>query len=152
MPKSSATTVAAYLKELPAERRAAIAAMRKVVRANLPAGYQEGMLWGMICWSVPLKRLPNTYNGVPLGYIALGAQKNYNVLHMMRVYGDKKQEQKLRAGFKAKGKKLNMGAACIRFQAPDDLALDVIGELIADTPMELYVRIYESSRAKLARP
>ena len=126
MARSSATTVAAYLKELPVAKRSAIAAVRKVIRANLPAGYEEKMGWGMICYNVPLSRFPKTYNGHPLAYVALGAQKNYNALYAMRVYGDKKQEQMLRDGFKAQGKKLDIGKACIRFKTPDDLALDVI--------------------------
>ena len=148
MARSSATTVAAYLKELPPARRSALAAVRKVVRANVPAGYEESMLWGMICWSVPLEHLPKTYNAQPLSYVALGAHKNYNALYVMRVYGEKKQETTLRDGFEAQGKKLDIGKACIRFKAADDLALDVIGKLLASTPMEMYIKIYEASRAK----
>ena len=39
MATSSATTVDAYLAELPADRRDALRAVRDVVNANLPAGY-----------------------------------------------------------------------------------------------------------------
>lgn len=148
MAKSKATTVAAYLDELPAAKRSAIAAVRKVVRRHLPAGYEEQMNWGMICYNVPLSRFPKTYNGQPLAYVALGAQKNYNALYVMRVYGDKEKEALLRDAFKAEGKKLDMGKACIRFKTPDDLALDAIGELIAGTTLEQYVAIYQASRKK----
>ena len=41
MPRSQATSVDAYLAELPADRRAAIAIVRDVIRENLPAGYAE---------------------------------------------------------------------------------------------------------------
>ena len=41
MAASKATTVAAYLDELPAERRDALAAVRKGILANLPSGYTE---------------------------------------------------------------------------------------------------------------
>ena len=71
MSRSKATTVAAYLKDLPPPKRSAIVAVRKVIRANLPAGYQEAVGWGMICYNVPLSRFPNTYNGQPLAYVAL---------------------------------------------------------------------------------
>ena len=46
--QSTATTVAQYLASLPEERRKAIAAVRKVVRKNLPRGFVEVMNWGMI--------------------------------------------------------------------------------------------------------
>ena len=56
MATSSAKTVAEYLESLPAERRAAIEAVRKVVRKSLPKGYREAMGYGMIVWQVPLDR------------------------------------------------------------------------------------------------
>jgi len=46
MARSSATTVAEYLKSLPEERRAAIAAVRKVILKNLPKGYEKTMKRG----------------------------------------------------------------------------------------------------------
>jgi len=39
MPRSKATSVAEYLGELSADRRKAITAVRKVIRDNLPDGY-----------------------------------------------------------------------------------------------------------------
>ena len=45
--QSQATTVAAYLKQLPAERRAVIEAVRKVILANLDRGIEETMNYGM---------------------------------------------------------------------------------------------------------
>ena len=46
--QSKAATVERYLAELPADRRAAIETVRKVILDNLDSGYQEGMLYGMI--------------------------------------------------------------------------------------------------------
>lgn len=46
--QSKATTVAQYLKELPAERRAAIEAVRTVIRKNADPLIEEGMQYGMI--------------------------------------------------------------------------------------------------------
>ena len=70
MAGSKATTVAAYLKELSAERRDVVRKVRDVVRKNLPKGYLEMMGYGMIMFSVPLEVLPDTYNGHPLCYVA----------------------------------------------------------------------------------
>ena len=48
--------------------------------------------------------------------------------------------------FKKRGKKLDMGKSCLRFKSLDDLPLDVVGEVIASTPMEKYIEIYRASR------
>jgi hypothetical protein len=148
MVQSAAKTVAAYLAEQPADRRAALARVRQVVRKHMPKGYREGMGWGAITWSVPLRIYPDTYNGQPLCYAALAAQKNYLSLYLMCVYGDKDRAARLREGFKKTGKRLNMGKSCIRFQKSDDLALDVIGELIAGVPMDRYIAMAKSVRRK----
>ena len=45
--KSTAETVDKYLDELTPERRKAVSAVRDVVLANLPEGYEETMDFGM---------------------------------------------------------------------------------------------------------
>ena len=102
----------------------------------------------MLNYGVPLSRFPNTYNGQPLCYAALAAQKNYCSLYLMSVYGDKPHEARLREGFAAAGKKLDMGKSCVRFRSPDDLPLDVVGELIASVPVEKWIAVYEKSRKR----
>ena len=44
----SASTVSQYLAALPADRHAALGAVRKVINDNLPNGYEEGIQFGMI--------------------------------------------------------------------------------------------------------
>jgi hypothetical protein len=144
----STSSVAGYLKDLPAERRKEIERVREVVRKHLPAGYEEVFASGMIVYQVPLARCPDTYNGQPLWYAALAAQKNYLTLHLMTVYGSKALETKLRDGFQAAGKKLDMGKACIRFQAAGDLALDAVAEVVAATPLERFVAIAQAARRR----
>jgi hypothetical protein len=73
MVQSRAPTVEEYLDELPPERRAVVATVRDMVVRNLPAGYRECMGFGMISYVIPLERYPKTYNGQPLGYVALAA-------------------------------------------------------------------------------
>ena len=46
--QSKATTVDAYLAELPDDRRVSIEAVRQVILSNLDKGFEEGMLYGMI--------------------------------------------------------------------------------------------------------
>ncbi len=145
--KSAATTVKDYLESLPAERREAIETVRRVILDNLPKGYEESMSLGMLAYSVPLSRLPDTYNGQPLWYAALASQKNYMAVYLMTVYGDKTMEQWFRSRYKACGKKLDMGKSCIRFKKLDDLPLDLIGEVIAKVPLDVWVERYKQSRS-----
>jgi len=50
----AASTVAQYLAAVPADRRAAFNAARKVINENSPDGYEEGIQFGMIASYVPL--------------------------------------------------------------------------------------------------
>lgn len=136
------TTVAQYLKQLPADRRAELARVRDVVNANLPEGYEEGIQYGMIGWYVPLARFPDTYNGQPLGIAALASQKQYMALYLNGVYADPALEAWFKRAFAASGKKLDMGKSCVRFKTADALPLDVIGETIAKVPVEALLAKY----------
>jgi hypothetical protein len=146
MVSSAATTVAKYLASLPAERRKVIAAVRGIIRRNLPKGYREVMNWGMISYEVPLSRYPDTYNGQPLIYVALAAQKNFYAVYLTCVYHDAKRAAWFRDAFKAAGKKLDMGKSCLRFKRLDDLPLEVIGQAVASTSLEQRIAIHEASR------
>ena len=148
MVASGAQTVAEYLDELPPDRREVVSAVREVILSNLPEGYREDMSWGMIGYEVPLETYPTTYNGRPLGYVALAAQKNNYALYLNSVYMDPDREQALRDAFARKGSRLDMGKSCLRFRKLDDLPLDVIGEIVAATPVSELIATYEKSRQK----
>lgn len=146
MVQSKAKTVEAYLDELPDDRRAVFETVLKLVRKNLPKGYGEFMTYGSLCWAVPLDDYPDTYNGQPLCYIALAAQKNYFALYLMNAYGDPKLDKQLRDGFAKAEKKLDMGKSCLRFKKLDDLALDVVANVIASTPPKSFIAMHEANR------
>jgi len=74
------------------------------------------MQGGMISYFIPLSRYPKTYNKQPLQYAALASQKNYISLYLMNVYGDRETEEWFTEGFRASGKKLDMGRPCVRFK------------------------------------
>ncbi len=147
MSKSGAASVAEYLKELPSERRAVVAAVRALVRKHLPAGYQEAMGFGIINYEIPLTRYPDTYNGHPLCYVALAAQKSHYALYLVGVYQDPALDALLKTGFKQAGKPLDMGKSCLRFRALEDLELEVIAKVIASTSPEAFIARYEAGRA-----
>ena len=144
--QSTAATVEEYLAELPADRRAAIAAVRQAILDHLPEGYEETMQYGMIGYVIPLETYPKTYNGQPLEYIALASQKNYMSLYLMNIYGDPETEQWFVEQYKASGKKLNMGKSCVRFKRVEDFPMDLVGQAIARTPMAEFIQRYEVSR------
>lgn len=41
-----------------------------------------------------------------------------------------------------------MGKSCIRFKKLEDIPLDVIGESVARTPVDDYIRRYEAVKGK----
>ncbi len=140
--------VTAYLKSLPPETQKVMSTLRQAVLKTLPRGYEEALNGKIIAYVVPLSRLPKTYNGHPLWYAALAAQKNYYAVHLMSAYGDSNELSFIQKGFAKARKKLDMGKACIRFKKLEDLPLDVIAKSIARVPMEAYVERYEALRKK----
>jgi hypothetical protein len=145
--RSDAATVDEYLAELPEDRRAIVEAVRALVLANLPPGYDETMRWGMVSYEVPLARYPETYNGEPLSYAAIASQKRYLSLYLMGVYSDTNTSEDFAERYRATGKRLDMGKSCVRFKQLDDLPLDLIGETIAGTSVDDFIARYEASRA-----
>jgi len=148
MARSAAKTPDEYLKSLPADRRAVIAAVRAVVNKHMPAGYQEAMNWGAITWEVPLTRFPKTPNGQPLCYVSLAAHKNYCTLYLMGAYSNSAEYAALRAAFAKAGKKFDMGKSCLHFTTPEDLELDAIGTVIARYSPDQWIAVMEQSRRR----
>jgi hypothetical protein len=151
MVSSSATSTAAYLKTIPADRRKVVSAIRTLVNKSIPKGYKEMIGYGMITWAVPLSVCAETYNGQPLLYAALAAQKNKISLYLMSAYGHKPTLEALQHGFKQAGKRLDMGKSCIRFKTLDDLDLPSIKRAVAAIPMDTYVAHMRAARAKRAK-
>lgn len=147
--QSDATTVEAYLDALPDDRRAAVSALRDLIVANVPAGYEETMQHGMISYVVPRGRYPETYNDQPLTYIGLASQKRHMALYLNGVYGDR--ESTFRERYEAAGTKLDMGRSCVRFTALDKLPLDVIAEEVARVAPDDLIAQYEDARRSATR-
>jgi len=150
----TASTVAQYLAALPADRRAALSAVRKVINENLPDGYEEGMQFEMIGWYVPLSLYPAGYGEnpkVPLSFVALASQKSGMVLHFLCFYGHPTLSTWFTNEYRKSGKKLDMGKGCVRFRKLDDLALDVVGRTVARVPVEEHMANYRAARALLGK-
>ena len=147
MVSSRAATVAEYLTELPADRRADIATLRERVSLAMPNGFVEEMRFGMIGWVVPLDLFSKTRDGQPLVYTALAAQKNYNALYLTCLAASADRTERLRAASAASGKRLDMGKSCIRFRRMDDLAIEAIMSEIASTTPQQFIAACEAVRS-----
>lgn len=141
--KSKPTSVEGFLENLPPDKRAAMEAARRLVRANIPKGYAEFMNWGAINWGIPLAEFSNTYNGQPLCYVALSANKNKNSLHLMGCYGDARQIAFLKDEFKKAGKTFDMGKACLHFNTLEDLELKSVAKVIGSVTKEQFLENYK---------
>ncbi|MBM3990032.1 MAG: DUF1801 domain-containing protein [Planctomycetes bacterium] len=146
------STVDDYLASLPADRREALVALRKLLRRHLDRKYVEGMSYGMIWWCVPHSLYPAGYHckpEQPLPFLGLASQKGHMSLHLFGLYCDQLDGKPgallgwFEQAWKKSGKQLDMGKACLRFKTLDDLALDVLAELFRRMPCDVFVALYD---------
>ncbi len=156
--QSKAKTVAQYLKELPADRRQAIEAVRETILKSLPKGYEEGMQYGMIGYYVPLSIYPDGYHcdpKQPLPFAHLASQKNYMSLYLMCNYSDGEAKEWFAKAWTDAGKKLVMGKSCVNFKKLDDVPLKVVGQAIKRYPVKKFIATYEATiknRTRTSKP
>ena len=89
--QSKATTVDQYIDELPDGRKEAIAELRKVIKKNIPKGFQECMSYGMAGYVVPYSKYPAGYHcdpKLPLPFMGFASQKNFIAVYHMGIYAD----------------------------------------------------------------
>ena len=145
--QSKAASVEHYLAKLPAARREALDAVRKIILENLDPDFEEGMQYGMIGYYVPHRIYPAGYHcdpRQPLPFVSLGSQKNHMSVHMMFLYGDSILGTWFRERWATTGKKLDMGKCCLRFNNIEALALDVLGAALQRVSAKSYIERYES--------
>lgn len=119
--------------------------VRTAIKANLPKGLVESMNWGMIVYEVPLKTCPETYNGQPLAYAALASQKRHMSLYLMGIYGSDELRTYFERSYRASGKRMDIGKACVRFRTLDDLPLEVVANAIAALTIEQFVAMHDQA-------
>jgi hypothetical protein len=150
--QSKATTVAQYLKELPEDRRVAISAIRSMILKNLDKDFEEGIQYGMIGYYVPHRIFPDGYHcdpKQPLPFVSVASQKNHMAVYLMCIYMDKSEDEFRKAWLKT-GKKLDMGKSCIRFRKLEDVALNVIADVIRNITAKGFVARYQEELQKNA--
>jgi uncharacterized protein YdhG (YjbR/CyaY superfamily) len=113
--QSSAKTVTAYLKEVPAERKAALARLRDLCRATL-TGFEESMVYGGPGYS---------RNGVV--EVGFASQKNFIGLYILRTDVMNTHKDLL------KGKGVSLGKGCIRYSKPERIDFGVVESMLRAT-------------------
>lgn len=146
------TSPEAYIAALEGDRKVAIQQLRETLRANLPAGFQETIQYGMISYVVPLSLYPKGYLNdprTPLPFISLASHKNHIAVYHMGLYALEQlldwfvKEYSLRAATK-----LDMGKSCIRFKKTETIPYELIAELAGKISPEQWVERYKQITAK----
>ncbi len=146
--QSKASTPEEYIESLPEDRKKIISQIRKTIVKNLPKGFKEEMSYGMIGYVVPHSLYPAGYHcdpKLPLPFISLASQKNYISLYHMGLYGGAYLDWFQQEWKNHSTKKLDMGKSCIRFKKPEDVTLDLIGELCARITPKEWIALYEKN-------
>lgn len=150
--QSKATTVKEYIAELPEDRQKAIIQLQKVIKKNLPKGFEEVMSYGMIGYVVPHKLYPSGYHcnpKLPLPFINMASQKNSINIYYMGLYANPKLYKWFtEAHAKASTKKIDIGKSCTRYKNATDIPFELIGELVSKISVKEWIELYESAFRK----
>lgn len=137
-----------YVAQLPEDRKAAIQQLRKVIKANLPAGFEETMSYGMIGYVVPHTLYPSGYHckpELPLPFINIASQKNFIAIYHMGIYADTQLMNWFVGEYAKLSKtKLDTGKSCIRFKKPNEIPFELIGQLAGKMTPKAWITLYES--------
>lgn len=88
---TSISTVSEYISQLEESRKEIIENLRKAVKSNLPAGFNEEINYGMIGYVVPHSIYPSGYHcntKLPLPFMNLASQKNHIGVYHMGIYSN----------------------------------------------------------------
>lgn len=113
--QSTAKDLTAYLDEVPAERRAALAKLRDLCCTSLK-GFEESMMYGGPCYS--------RHGKVEVGF---ASQKNFIGLYILRIDVLNAHRELL------KGKGVSVGKGCIRYSKPEKIDFQVVERMLKAT-------------------
>ncbi|MFT3980027.1 MAG: DUF1801 domain-containing protein [Ferruginibacter sp.] len=144
---SKATSIAAYLDELPEERKTAMKKLYTLVKKNLPKGFADSMQYGMISFVVPHSIYPDGYHCKPsdaLPFMSIASQKNFISVHHLGIYGDAALAKWFTDAYaKLEIGKPDMGKGCIRFKKPEKIPFELIAELSKKITVKDWIGTYE---------
>lgn len=145
-------TVQDYINDVADDKREAFIKLREIILKNLPAGFEETIIYKMVGYVVPFSIYPDGYHcdtKLPLPFINIAAQKNFIALYHMGIYADENLLNWFVQEYPKHVKtKLDMGKSCIRFKKVDDIPYDLIGELISKMSVENWIELYTTKFKK----
>jgi hypothetical protein len=137
-----------YIAQIPEDRKAVFQQLREVIIANLPAGFEEVISYGMLGYVVPHSIYPSGYHcdsKLPLPFLAIAAQKNFCAVYHMGIYADEKLLNWFMEEYpKHSNQKLDMGKSCIRFKKMENIPMNLLAELIKKMTVDQWISLYES--------
>jgi len=141
-----------YINQLPEDRKEPISKLRQIIKSNLPHGFEEGILYGMIGYYVPHSLYPKGYHvtpETPLPFINIASQKNSINFYHMAIYTKSELHDWFVNEFPKHSKhKLDMGKSCIRFKHINDIPYELLGALCKKVTPEEWISIYEKTLKK----
>lgn len=147
--KIEANSPEEYIEKLPEEKKVAFQSLRRTIRENLPEGFKEEMSYGMIGYVVPHSIYPPGYHcspKLPLPFMNIASQKNFIAFYHMGVYAQKELHEWFTFEYtKYLKTKPDMGRSCLRFKKPEQIPLELIGELVQKITVQQWIEIYESN-------
>ncbi len=149
MPTAKPTTIAAYMKSLPADRRELVQAIRDTINANIDSVFEEGMQYNMPAWFVPHSAYPAGYHcdaKQPLPFASVASQKSHVGIYLFCLYQDETAHADFVKAWTATGNKLDMGKSCIRVKKLENVPLDVLGKAIKKMKAKEFIASYDAVR------
>lgn len=138
-----------YIEKVPEDRKEAMTKLRKVIKENLPDGFEETMIYGMIGYVVPHSIYPDGYHvdpSLPLSFINIASQKNHIAIYHSGIYADNELMNWFTSEYsKYVQTKLDMGKSCIRFRNPDHIPFKLIGKLAAKMTPQKWIKLYQNT-------
>ena len=126
--------------------------MRLTLLQNLPHGFKEVISYGMIGYVVPHETYPSGYHcspELPLPFINIANQKNFIALYHMGIYADPDLLAWFQQEYPKHCKtKLDMGKSSIRFKKPEQIPLELIGQLCQKMTPKEWIDRYEAQFKK----
>ncbi|MBC8311450.1 MAG: DUF1801 domain-containing protein [Candidatus Marinimicrobia bacterium] len=147
--KYESNSVEEYLKVIPEDRKIVLTKIRKLLRHNIPTGFEETLGYGMPAYVVPHSIYPAGYHcdpKLPLPFINFASQKNFVAFYHMGIYA----KPTLLNWFvdeypKYCNTKLDMGKSCIRFKKMENIPFELLAELATKMTVDEWVSIYEKN-------
>jgi hypothetical protein len=69
-------------------------------------------------------------------------------VYLHSIYADPETRTLFEESYRASGRRMDVGASCVRFRKLEDLPLDVIGNAVAAVDVDGYITRYEKARSK----